>query len=100
MGHFEYMRAWVRLNALVDVELWSDDLILQSFTILPQPKIKYPQWIALVSGEEEEPETPAPRQKVYADPAEFHTAASRLIDAGIVEAPEAVEEEVDDASGE
>lgn len=64
-SQLDYMLAYLRLNTNSDMSTWSILQAVQSFAILPPPKISYANWvetIALLAGVEEEKE-PEPVQE-------------------------------------
>ena len=87
MNQLNYMKAWLRINAKGDVSGWSDVEVLESYALLQEPSILFPDWIENIAkymglGEEEAEQELPQRQ----DPVErLKNEGSHLVKAGIVE---------------
>ena len=81
------MKAWLRINSKGDVSSWSDVEVLESYALLQEPNVLFPDWldnIAKYMGlAEEEAEQELPQRQ---DPVErLKNEGSHLVKAGIVE---------------
>ena len=55
---FRYMKAWLRLHSVADVDKFTDTELIESFTILPFPSVSFENWITALGLTEEEEEKP------------------------------------------
>lgn len=45
-----YAKAWIRLHTGADIRQWSDEEVLDVFSMLPQPTVSPQSWLSLRSG--------------------------------------------------
>ena len=87
MDQLAYMKAWLRINSRGDVSNWTDVEVLESYALLQQPNVLFPDWIdniAKYMGLAEE--NPQEEMSQREDPVErLKNEGSNLVKAGIVE---------------
>lgn len=65
---FEYMRAWMRLQAGTYDRSWTDQEVAESFLFLAPPTLGIADWVSIMEGEPPKPVTESdPLQRPHPD---------------------------------
>jgi len=87
MDVISYMRAHLRINSIADVSKFTNAEVIESFALLPMPKIPIDEWVSLLNiytgNAEETEEIEDPKKQI--DPVErLKTEDAHLFESGIV----------------
>jgi len=87
MDQLSYMKAWLRINSKGDVSNWTDIEVLESYALLQQPNVLFPDWLDNITKymglTEEDPQEEMSQRE---DPVErLKREGGGLVKAGIVE---------------